>query len=175
MSSNTTSASVRAGDFIYAFFNERGNSDIRITRFTEDTRDPKTVSMEVNGSTVLSRDGEIAVVYIEKNDELHLYYVGRDDNTGEWNMLTEAALKQPKSTSTDHKYWTLTNMDLNKKRFKAASGTYLAAALSADNDQYPRVFFRAKDNNDFVSMAEFSENRKGVKDWTVTTLTGVST
>lgn len=65
-------------------------------------------------------------------------------------------------------------MDLNKKRFKAESGSYLAASLSADEAQFPRVFYQARDDKDRVSMAAFDEGKNKVKDWTVTPLTGVS-
>ncbi|ETI27791.1 hypothetical protein G647_00240 [Cladophialophora carrionii CBS 160.54] len=178
---NTTSASVTAGDYIYVFFNQGGNTKIHGYRFTESDKEPQPFTINVDSKDDISKGGEIAALYLSVNnkDEIHLYYIGQEDKPADptniqWNQVNEACLHGAKAKATDPASWTRTGMDLNLKRWKGEVGTYLAASLSADANQFPRVFYRAKDTTD-VSMAEFNINSTThKKDWTTTPLTGTS-
>ncbi|EXJ63891.1 hypothetical protein A1O7_00226 [Cladophialophora yegresii CBS 114405] len=176
---STTSASVTAGDYFYVFFNENGNTKIHGYRFTESDKKPEAFTVVVGTAANISKGGEIAALYLSGSDEIHLYYIGietepKDPTDVHWNQLTEACLQGAKAKGTDPASWTLTGMDLNKKEYKVDVGSYLAASVSADDNHFPRVFYRAKDTTK-VSMAEFNiDSTTHAKDWTTTPLTGTS-
>jgi hypothetical protein len=166
----TESASVRAGNWMYLFFNRNDVPEIDIWKVAEESRDPQPSQINLDGKTDLSLGGPISAVYLEKSDEIHVYYISKPPPGKRTPVLKEACLKNASSDSKP--VWTEKDMDLNKKGFRIDPESMLCS--SVDSMGYPRVFYNQDGDLNEVFFAEFADIKGGKKDWTTTSFTGTS-
>jgi hypothetical protein len=165
------SASVRAGGWMYLFFNRDDKPQIDFWKVAEESRDPKPYQIKVDGNAELSLGGAITAVYLEQKDEIHVYYIGKPPAGKKVPLLKEVCLKNA-SSNNEPANWTEKDMDLNKKGWKIDGESMLCSAV--DSKGYPRVFYNEADELTFVNYAEFGDIKGGGKDWTTTRFTGLS-
>ena len=104
-----------AGDYSYLFFNKNDSKAIDFWKVKLSTREKKAYQVTVNGKTDLSNGGAIACVYVPRNDEINLFFIGTDPETQDLS-LREVMLKGAK-TVTEPKAWAEDKSLLNSKGF----------------------------------------------------------
>lgn len=111
------------------------------------------------------------LVYLEKNDEIHVYYIGKVE--GKKNPYLREVCLRKASQCGEPTAWDAKTMDVNKKGFNIDEESMLCSAI--DTKGNPRVFYNEFDELKEVSFAEFADvpNSTG-KDWTTTRFTGLS-
>lgn len=162
---NTESASVRAGDWMYLFFNRDDSEHIDFWKVSEDSREPKAYRVNVK-----STGGAIAVVYVPNGDRIQLYFIGPPAPGKAAPLLKEVALSNA-SKAGDPEGWNQVDMVLNKKEWKVDHSSMITAAL--DTKGCPRVFYNGHEELEHVNFAEYKELGNGKRDWTTTRFTGV--
>ena len=160
-----------AGDYSYLFFNKNDSKAIDFWKVKLSTREKKAYQVTVNGKTDLSNGGAIACVYVPRNDEINLFFIGTDPETQDLS-LREVMLKGAK-TVTEPKAWAEDKSLLNSKGFAIDGESMLCAALN--DAQEPRVFFRRPKRATEVSFGEYKVVETGAKgkDWMTTPITGL--
>lgn len=168
----TESASVRAGNYMYLFFNTKDQPQIDFWKVAEKSRDPKRYQVSVDGNTALSGGGAITAIYLEKTDEIHLYYIGTLPGKTVPH-LREVCLRKV-SQDGEPGPWDAKTQAVNKKGFKIDSESMLCSAI--DSNGNPRVFYNEYEELGEVNFAEFGDvkDSAGKKDWTTTRFTGLS-
>jgi hypothetical protein len=166
----TESASVRAGNWMYLFFNKNDSSKIDFWKVSEETREPQAYVIKVDDSTELSSGGAITAVYLEQKDEIHVFYINKPEE-GKKHELREVCLKDAKKDSGPGKWIGGNVMTINKKGWKIHPESMLCSAVDINGN--PRVFFNNLDDGlGQVHFAEYTSVGKG-KDWITTKLTGL--
>ncbi|KAH7401252.1 hypothetical protein BKA66DRAFT_545063 [Pyrenochaeta sp. MPI-SDFR-AT-0127] len=168
----TESASVRAGNWMYLFFNRNDTAHIDYWKVAETSRDPVGYQIDIGGKTDLSSGGAITAVYLEGNDEIHVYYIGKPAAGKKKHLLREVCLKGAKKDGAPGP-WEDKTQDLNKKDFDIDPESMLCSAV--DSKGYPRIFFNSDDALEHVQYAAFKDvpGTTG-KDWDETRFTKLS-
>lgn len=167
---NVESASVRAGQQNYLFYNRNDTEYINYFKFTEEARVPTNHKISIKGNESISVGGAITAVYLEKSNEIHVYYIGMTEGDDSVPVLNEVCLKN--ANSKDASVWTKDGMDFNKKEYEVNKNSLLCSALSING--HPRIFFNGRRKVDDVYYAEFEVLASGGKDWESKKLTGLS-
>ncbi|KAF3023009.1 hypothetical protein E8E14_011174 [Neopestalotiopsis sp. 37M] len=176
--SDSESASVNAGDYMYLFYNRDKNNFIDFVKVSDTTRMPNQYRVKIgtgsNATENISPGGHMTAQYLNSNneDEIHLFYVGKGVKAGkEVPVLKEAVLKGA-SKIGEPTNWDDKELALNRKNWRLDSKSILCSSL--DQNSFPRLFYNAPDDLDEVQLAAYSQLQKGGRDWTTTTLTGIS-
>lgn len=167
----TESACVRAGQWMYLFFNFNDRPQVDYWKVAEESREPNQYTIKIDGKDDISGGGAIAAVYLEKKDEIHVYFISVNPEDDTEHVVREACLTNASADGAPGE-WSVKNMDLNKKFFEINPSSMLMAAV--DSKGYPRVFYNQKQTK-YVNFAEFNDiGSTGKKEWTTTRFTGTS-
>jgi hypothetical protein len=167
---NVESATVRAGEQNYLFYNRDDKAEILYERFTEKKRDPKRHAITIGNKTDLSLGGAITAIYIKEHDTIHVYYIAPSADKHPAPMLAEVCLRR--ASTENPEAWTNVGMDLNKKKFRVDKDSLLCSTMNEYNK--PRVFYNTFTDLEEVNFAEFKRLDTGGNDWVTTGLTGIS-
>lgn len=158
---------------MYLFFNRDDRAEIDYWKVAETSRDPQGYQISIEGKSDLSLGGAITAVYLEKKDEIHVYYIGKPQAGKKTPQLREVCLRKAAADGAPGS-WEDKTMDLNKKGEKIDPESMLCSTV--DSKGYPRVFYNEPEELEHVRYAAFGdvENSTG-KDWTFTRFTKLST
>lgn len=172
------SASVRAGKWMYLFFNRNNSRTIEFWKVDDEERKPKSFTIKVAGNKDVGAIGEsIAVVYLPKLDEIHAYFAAEKDVRGKTKVVIKELALRSASKDADPADWSEDDQHLNSKNEPIDPMSILSAVI--DDRDYPRLFYQKVDDLEQVSYAAYDDIRNkqggstGQKDWTTTTFTGV--
>lgn len=156
------STSVRAGNWMYIFFNQENTEQIDYWRISMSNRKSQKYKVSVQGEgDNISGGGAISAIYLSHLDEIHLYYLR--SKSGDKMYLKETALRRASQDGTPED-WDMNSQALNKQSYVTLKESIVSA--TTDSDGTPFVFYNA-DQIDKVNCTEYLSKNQNWSTYTI--------